>query len=93
MTHTWNVAIRLFDADDVEREGMLTAAHAVLSTSSGTSLEGHGRALRNPQDPQVREIGEELAAAVRWVTWLGDACPRRLRVHVRRHEAGRAGDR
>lgn len=63
MTHTWKVAIRLFDADDIERDGTLTAAHAVLTTSSGTSLEGHGRARRNPEDPQVREIGEELAAA------------------------------
>nr|BFF17522.1 hypothetical protein GCM10025730_10430 [Promicromonospora thailandica] len=34
-------------ADDVERD----------------VARGHGRALRNPQDPQVREIGEELAAA------------------------------
>ncbi|WP_454852632.1 dsRBD fold-containing protein [Promicromonospora soli] len=63
MTHSWSVAIRLFDADDIERDGTLTAAHAVLTTSSGTTLEGHGRARRNPDDPQVREIGEELAAA------------------------------
>ncbi|WP_423464445.1 dsRBD fold-containing protein [Promicromonospora sp. MS192] len=63
MTHTWNVSIRLFDADDIERSGTLTAAHAVLTTSSGTTLAGHGRARRNPQDAQVAEIGEELAAA------------------------------
>jgi hypothetical protein len=63
MTHTWNVAVHLFDADDIERDGTLTAAHAVLTTSHGTSLHGHGRARRNPDDPQVREIGEELAAA------------------------------
>lgn len=63
MTHTWKVAIHLFDADDVERSGTLTAARAVLTTSSGTSLEGHGKARRNPDDAQVAEIGEELAAA------------------------------
>ncbi|MFI6423918.1 dsRBD fold-containing protein [Promicromonospora sp. NPDC050880] len=63
MTHTWNVSIRLFDADDIERSGTRTAAHAVLTTSSGTTLEGHGRARRNPRDAQVAEIGEELAAA------------------------------
>ena len=63
MTHTWNVAVHLFDADDIERDGTLTAAHAVLTTSSGTILEGHGRARRNPDDPAVREIGEELAVA------------------------------
>lgn len=63
MTHTWNVVIQLFNADDVETHGTETAAHAVLTTSSGTSLEGHGRARRNPDDPEVPEIGEELATA------------------------------
>ncbi|RPF21363.1 DUF1876 domain-containing protein [Myceligenerans xiligouense] len=63
MTHTWNVVVQLFDADDVETDGTETTAHAVLTTSSGTSLEGHGRARRNPDDPEVPEIGEELATA------------------------------
>lgn len=63
MTHTWNVTIHLFDADDLVRDGRLTGAHAVLTTSSGTSLEGYGRARRNPEDAAVPEIGEELAAA------------------------------
>jgi hypothetical protein len=63
MTHTWNVSVRLSDADDIERGGILTAAHAVLITSSGPSLEGRGCARRNPDHPQTREIGEELAAA------------------------------
>ncbi len=63
MSHTWDVTIQLFDADDIEPDGTVTTAHAVLTTSSGTSLEGHGRARRNPHDPSVREIGEELATA------------------------------
>ncbi|WP_166847166.1 DUF1876 domain-containing protein [Isoptericola sp. BMS4] len=63
MAHTWKVAIQLFDADDAGQDGIVTTAHAVLTTSSGTSLEGRGRARRNPHDPSVTEIGEELAAS------------------------------
>lgn len=63
MSHTWHVVIELFDADDIEPFGTVTTAHARLTTSSGTSLEGFGRARRHPHDPPVREIGEELAAA------------------------------
>ncbi|MBL0885997.1 DUF1876 domain-containing protein [Myceligenerans indicum] len=63
MAHTWNVVVQLFDADDIETEGTETTAHAVLTTSSGTSLESRGTARRNPDDPEVPEIGEELATA------------------------------
>ncbi|RYV51518.1 dsRBD fold-containing protein [Pengzhenrongella frigida] len=65
MVHTWNVKIFLADAgaDEVRFAEETTTAHAVLSTSSGTSLEGFGRARRNPSDPSIPEIGEELAAA------------------------------
>lgn len=63
MSHTWEVRIELFDADDVEPDGVVTSAHAVLTTSSGTTVAGHGRARRNPADSPVREIGEELATA------------------------------
>ncbi|MFP3712622.1 dsRBD fold-containing protein [Puerhibacterium sp. TATVAM-FAB25] len=63
MAHTWTVTIQLFDADDIDPEGTTTSAHALLRTSSGTSLEGRGTSRRNPHDPPVREIGEELAAA------------------------------
>ncbi|HEY4613835.1 MAG TPA: dsRBD fold-containing protein, partial [Citricoccus sp.] len=38
-------------------------AHAQLTTTAGTTLEGFGRARRNPVDRDVPEIGEELAAA------------------------------
>ena len=63
MTRTWNVSIQLFDADDVNADDVVTKAHAVLTTSSGTTLKGYGRARRSPGDPHVPEIGEELAAA------------------------------
>ncbi len=63
MSHTWSVTIHIFDADDLDPGGRQTTARAVLKTSSGTSLEGHGVARRNPGDRAVREIGEELAAA------------------------------
>ncbi|PFG40163.1 uncharacterized protein DUF1876 [Georgenia soli] len=63
MTHTWKIAIDLFSTGDVRSDGHMTTAHAVLRTSAGTRLEGYGRARRNPEDPEVPEIGEELAAA------------------------------
>ena len=65
MVHTWSVKIHLADADDdeVRFAEETTTAHAVLSTSSGTTLEGYGRARRNPTDRSIPEIGEELAAA------------------------------
>jgi len=63
MVHTWNVKIHLFDADEVRFADEITTAHAVLSTSSGTTFDGYGRARRNPGDVDVPEIGEELAAA------------------------------
>jgi len=65
MVHTWNVKIYLAgaDEDEVRFADETTTAHAVLSTSSGTSLEGFGHSRRAPGDVSVPEIGEELAAA------------------------------
>ena len=65
MVHTWSVKIFLADAgaDDIRFADEITTAHAVLTTSSGTSLEGFGHSRRNPADASVPEIGEELAAA------------------------------
>jgi hypothetical protein len=59
MTHTtrWTVTISLFE------EGDLTKADAVLHTDDTERLRGHGTARRNPHDPAVPEIGDELAAA------------------------------
>ncbi|WP_421741617.1 dsRBD fold-containing protein [Cellulomonas sp.] len=63
MTRTWKVRIDLFETDDLRGDGDVTTAHAELTTSSGTRLQGRGRARRAPQDPDVPEIGDELAAA------------------------------
>lgn len=63
MTSTWRASIYLFDTDDLRDNGTITKAHAVLTTSSGTTLNGYGRARRAPHDMDVPEIGEELAAA------------------------------
>ncbi|MFC4119876.1 DUF1876 domain-containing protein [Nonomuraea zeae] len=53
----WTVQIYLAeDGDD-------TYARAVLTTRDRTELAGTGRARRNPSDPAVPEIGDELAAS------------------------------
>lgn len=57
MVHTWHAKIHLFSSGDD------STAHAVLTTGSGITLNGYGRARRNPGDIDVPEIGEELAAA------------------------------
>jgi hypothetical protein len=63
MAHTWKVAVYLFDADDPRDDRCVTKAHAVLTTSSGTTVDGYGCARCAPQDFDVPEIGDELAAA------------------------------
>lgn len=63
MAHTWKVAIHLFDSDDLSDDGVVTTAHAVLTTSSRAQLEGYGRARCAPRDIAIPEIGGELAAA------------------------------
>lgn len=62
MATTWKVTIHLFDGDDVPGR-RTTTAHAILTTSARTSLLGTGHARRRPLDPDVLEIGEELAAS------------------------------
>jgi hypothetical protein len=54
-TRTWNVSI-LLSEDDVR-----TRAVAVLRTDAGTELRHEGLARRSPGDPEVPEIGDELA--------------------------------
>lgn len=56
-TRTWSVQVNLFDHDDA------TSAEAVLTTLAGNRLHGRGHSRRNPTDPDVPEIGEEVAAA------------------------------
>ncbi|QHC23005.1 DUF1876 domain-containing protein [Streptomyces sp. GS7] len=55
-TVEWKVRLHLFE------EGSTTKAHVVLDTGA-TMLTGHGTARCNPQDPNVPEIGDELAAS------------------------------
>jgi hypothetical protein len=59
MTHdrTWEISISLD-----EHEGR-TRAEARLHTRGGTHLRGVGYADRNPKDPEVPQIGEELAVS------------------------------
>ncbi|MEV4393890.1 dsRBD fold-containing protein [Nonomuraea sp. NPDC049607] len=53
----WTVRIRLAeDGDD-------TSARAVLTTPDGTTAEGAGHARRNPADPSMPVVGDELAVA------------------------------
>jgi hypothetical protein len=56
-TKTWTVQIRLNEDADT------TAAEAVLDADGKTEMRGQGRSRRNPADPAVPMIGEELAAA------------------------------
>jgi Domain of unknown function (DUF1876) len=53
---SWPVEISLLEED---RE---TRAEARL-TKDGAGVVGHGLARRNPADPEVTQIGEEIAAA------------------------------
>jgi hypothetical protein len=54
----WTVQIHLTE------EGDATYARAVLTTRDGEDrLTGEGHARRNPTDPSVPEIGDELAAS------------------------------
>ena len=53
---TWTVEIVFSEDEDKTR------ADAVL-TGSPDSLEGWGRARRDPADPDVPAVGEEIAAA------------------------------
>ena len=57
VTKTWNIEILL-----TEEDGM-TLAHAVLHGRPGRLAEASGRARRNPRDPLIPEIGDEIAAA------------------------------
>lgn len=57
VSKSWTVQI-----DIGEHEGM-TRATAQLHTGDRTSLMGTGSARLNPADPNVPEIGDELAVA------------------------------
>jgi hypothetical protein len=55
----WTVDIYIDEHD----ESRLTRAEARLHTQDATDLRGVGTATRNPQDVEVPEIGDELAAS------------------------------
>ncbi len=56
-TKRWTVTISISETDDDR-----TRAHAVLETEGSLRVTGEGYARRNPADPAVPEIGDELAA-------------------------------
>lgn len=54
---TWQIEVH------IEEEGDETQAVASLKGRTEGQVRGVGRAKRNPDDPQVPRIGDELAAA------------------------------
>lgn len=53
----WSITV------DIDEEENTTLAHASLRTPAGQDVNGVGKAERNPLDPSVPEIGDELAVA------------------------------
>lgn len=78
---TWRVTVHVFE------HGPDTAAHAVLIADSGIPLEAKGAAHRHPADPDVPEIGDEVAVA-RALRELADS----LLATASRDMAGAASD-
>ncbi|WP_456847200.1 dsRBD fold-containing protein [Cellulomonas sp. P5_C6] len=58
MTETWNVAIYLDAVDDPTAR-----AHAVLTSSTGATLDGYGRGRFSAYDHDAPAVGTEIAAA------------------------------
>jgi hypothetical protein len=56
-TKTWTVQILIGENGDV------TTARAVLHSEAAQHVEGTGEAHRSQRDPEVPEIGDEVAAA------------------------------
>lgn len=54
--HSWPVQIEFTESDDATR------ADIIIEVGE-RSYQGWGRARRNPNDPDIPRIGEELAAA------------------------------
>lgn len=54
---TWHVEVFIHE------DGDSTVARAVLRTDDPTRVEGRGAARRAPQDSDIPEIGDEVAAA------------------------------
>lgn len=58
-TKRWNITVEI-DEDEDENS---TLAYASLRTPAGQEVTGVGQAQRNPHDPNVPAIGDELAVA------------------------------
>ncbi|MGR2752841.1 DUF1876 domain-containing protein [Agromyces arachidis] len=56
-TKQWMVSVEIDEEEDH------TSAEAHLRTTAGLEVTGVGKAGRNPIDPNVPEIGDELAVA------------------------------
>ena len=56
-TTQWSITVEIDEDDDS------TLAHVSLRTPKGHEVTGVGHAQRNPHDPSVPEIGDELAVA------------------------------
>lgn len=54
---TWTVTVQVYEHGDD------TSARAVLHAGADVDLVGRGTAHRNPHDPAVPEIGDEVAVA------------------------------
>lgn len=58
MGHAADWTVRI----SVSAEEGVTKATATLRTADGSSVTGRGTARKHPRDPEVPEIGDELAA-------------------------------
>ncbi|BDZ55344.1 DUF1876 domain-containing protein [Agromyces marinus] len=56
-TQRWNVTV------EIDEEENTTTARATVRTPAGHDVTGVGKADRNPLDPNVPAIGDELAVA------------------------------
>lgn len=56
-TKHWSITVDIDELEDT------TLANASLTTPAGHDVTGIGQAQRNPLDPNVPEIGDELAVA------------------------------
>ena len=54
---TWRITVHVFEHGDE------TSARAVLHAGADEPLEARGRAQRSPRDPDIPEIGDEVAVA------------------------------
>ena len=56
-TKTWRIDVYLYEGEDS------TSAQAVLHGDASTPVRSRGQAHRRPDDPDVPEIGDEVAVS------------------------------